>query len=822
MENSKRIIIVGGVAGGASAAARARRISENSEIIMFERGEYISFANCGMPYHIGEVITDRKKLLVQTPESLYKRFRIDVRTKTEVVKIDRQKQEVITRNLETGEEITEKYDSLILSPGADPFRPPIKGIDSTRVFTLRNIPDMDAIKALVDKGGVKKVAVIGGGAIGLEMAEALRTRHIEVVIIELLNQVMAPMDPEMATPLHNQLKLHKVDLRLGTSVSEFSDTETGISLKLSTGGSLECDFAILSIGVRPSVALAREAGLAIGERGGIVVDEYMRTNDPNIFAVGDAVETIDFVGGFKAVVPLAGPANRQGRLAADNVFGRNKKYKNTQGTAICKAFDLTAALTGMSEKSLKREKIKYEKIYIHPSNHAGYYPGSAPISIKMLFDPDSGKILGAQAVGSEGVDKRIDVFATAIRAGLTVFDLEDLELCYAPPYGSAKDPLNYAGFVAANMMKKDVEICHVEDVLNPNEDQVVLDVRTPAEIQAGGIPGAINIPVDDLRDRLNELSKDKEYLVSCRVGLRGYVATRILTQKGYRARNLTGGYITYSMVVGNSNPEKPITKETIDNSAVKSVEPPKRKIDITIKHEIDATGLQCPGPIMQLKNIIAQIQVGEAVAIEASDPGFISDAPAWCNSTGNELHEISASKGKIRAIVIKHAAAAPSACPATVCKKMTAVVFSNDLDKAIAAFIIANGAATMGNEVTLFFTFWGLNILRKDRAVPVKKTFIESMFGWMMPRGARKLKLSKMHMAGMGTGMIKSIMKKKNVASLPELIESAKGAGVKLVACTMTMGLMGFKREEMIDGVEEGGVAMYLNKAESGNINLFI
>ena len=540
-----RILIVGGVAGGASAAARARRLSEEAEIVIFERGEHVSFANCGLPYHIGGIIKEREKLLVQTPESLFRRFRITVKVKTEVIKIDRVNKHLIVKDILTGKESVEVYDHLILSPGAEPIRPSMPGLELPQVMTLRNLSDMDRIKSKVDQHKAKKVVVVGGGYIGLEMTEALRERGLDVTIIELSNQVMGPADPEMAYYLHQELKRNNVDLKFGVSVKGFYQAGEGISAELSNGEKLDCDFVILAIGVKPEVSLAKEAGLEIGQRGGIVVNEQMRTPDPSIYAVGDAVEVDEFVTGSKALIPLAGPANRQGRIASDNIFGRKSVYKKTQGTAVCKLFDLTIAMTGVSEKILKRMNMAYEKVYIHSNDHAGYYPGATQISMKLLFDPKSGKILGAQAVGKEGVDKRIDVLAVSLRAGLTVYDLENLELCYAPPYGSAKDPVNFLGFVASNLLRGDVAICHSDDIANVKPDQVILDVRSAKEAQAGMVTGAVNISIDDLRGQLSQLSKDKEFLTYCQVGLRGYLACRILSQHGFKCRNLSGGYLTY-------------------------------------------------------------------------------------------------------------------------------------------------------------------------------------------------------------------------------------------------------------------------------------
>jgi len=557
MADKKRIVIVGGVAGGASTAARARRLSEEVDIVLFERGEYISFANCGLPYHIGGAIPDRESLLVQTVDVMSKRFRLDIRTRCEVIGIDRKKKEVAFRNLATNEEGAQPYDALILSPGAAPLCPPIPGADSPGVFTLRNMADMDAIKSTIDDDKPERAVIVGGGYIGLEMAEALRHRDISTTLVELTEQVCIIADPEMVAPLHQQLELHGVDLRLGTSLTAIRAGDGKLDAILSSGETVEAGLVILVVGVRPEVHLAKEAGLEIGSTGGIAVDAQMKTSDPNIYAVGDAVEVTCLVSGRKMLIPLAGPANRQGRIAADNALGRDSTYNATQGTAICKVFDLAIAMTGMSEKTLEQAGIAYEKIYLHPFSHAKYYPEAKPISLKLLFDPTGGKILGAQAVGADGIDKRIDLLAMAIRAGLTVRDLAEQELCYAPPYGSAKDPINYAGFVASNLLDGDMKICHVEDTINPGENQILLDVRKPDEIEEHGtIPGSVNIPLDELRGRLDEIPREKEILAFCQVGLRGYLAYRILTQHGFNCRNLTGGYKTYQAVVRSLPKEK--------------------------------------------------------------------------------------------------------------------------------------------------------------------------------------------------------------------------------------------------------------------------
>ncbi len=550
MSRSPRIVIVGGVAGGASAAARARRLSEGASIVVFERGPYVSFANCGLPYHIGGVITDRSRLLLQTPASLKARFEIDVRVNTEVIAIDPGSQEVVARNRVTTEEFREPYDALILSPGADAIRPPIPGAQHGRVFTLRNMGDMDAILATLSKEGVNRALVVGAGYIGLELAEQFHHRGMAVAVVERLPHVLGVADTEMTFPLHEELRRQGVDLRLSCAVSAFEPEGQGLVALLDTGERIPCDVAVLCVGVKPESQLAREAGLAVGATGGILVDDQMRTSQPNIYAVGDAVEVGEFVSGDSALIPLAGPANRQGRIAAEVILGRDSRYKATQGTAICKVFELSFAMTGLSETSLQRKGIPYQRVYVFPPDHATYYPGAHPITLKLLFDPKDGRILGAQAVGVAGVDKRIDVIAVAQRAGMTVFDLEDLELCYAPPFGSAKDPVNMAGFVASNVARGDVSLWEPEELASLRDDQVVLDVRTLHEHTQGFIPNSTCTPIDELRGLLESLPRDKELLLYCQVGLRGYIAARMLTQHGFKVRNLSGGYRRFAMWSG--------------------------------------------------------------------------------------------------------------------------------------------------------------------------------------------------------------------------------------------------------------------------------
>ncbi|HWE35516.1 MAG TPA: FAD-dependent oxidoreductase [Isosphaeraceae bacterium] len=541
-----KLVIVGGVAGGASAAARARRLSEEAEIVVFERGPDVSFANCGLPYYIGGEIADRDKLLVAKPALLTGRFRLDIRPRTSIEAIDRGRKVARARRLDDGAEYDEPYDKLILSPGAAPIRPPVPGVDLPGIFTLRDLRDTDRIKAAID-GGARRAVVVGAGYIGLEMAENLARRGLATTVVELQGQVLPLLDPEMASPLAESLRTHGVDVRLGASSGAFEPSAEGIDVVLTSGERLASALVVLAVGVRPESRLAVAAGLAVGERGGIVVDEHLRTSDPDIYAVGDAVQVRDALTGGPAQVPLAGPANRQGRIAADHIFGRDSRYRGTQGTAIVRVFDRTAAMAGLSEKRLREAGKSYQKIYVHPNQHAGYYPGARAMTLKLLFEPGNGRLLGAQAVGGDGVDKRIDVLAVAIQAGLSAFDLEEAELAYAPQFGSAKDPVNMAGFVAAAVARGDYPQVYAED-LDGHPEAALIDVRTPAEFAAGTIPGARPIPVDDLRARLGDLPRDRPLIVFCQAGLRGYVATRLLRQEGFDAANLAGGYRTYQML----------------------------------------------------------------------------------------------------------------------------------------------------------------------------------------------------------------------------------------------------------------------------------
>jgi NADPH-dependent 2,4-dienoyl-CoA reductase/sulfur reductase-like enzyme/peroxiredoxin family protein/TusA-related sulfurtransferase/rhodanese-related sulfurtransferase len=818
-----KICIVGGVAGGASAAARLRRLDEQAEIVLFEKGEHISYANCGLPYYIGKTIQSKEALLVTKPETLRKRFCIDVRTGQEVLKIQRNEKELLVKDLETGREYRESYDKLILSPGAKPKYPHIPGVGEEGVFTLRTVTDTLKIDDYINRKEVKEAVIAGGGFIGVEMAENLKARGIKVTIVEFADQVVAPLDYEMANILHRHLTEKGIRLLLKTGIEGIFRTEHGLQASLSGGRTIDTQLVLLNIGVAPESQLARESGLKQGVRGSIWVNEAYETSDPDIYAVGDAISVKNLVSGEEGLVPLAGPANKQGRIAAENVLGRKTvSGKPVQGSLVLKVFDMTAAATGLNEKQLKQLDIPYKKTYIHPQSHAGYYPGASLLTMKMLFGMD-GRVLGAQAVGYEGADKRMDVLAAVIRLGGTVYDLEELELCYAPPYSSAKDPVNMLGFTAANILKGDMPVFYAEDIPKLEKADITrIDVSTRDEYLMGSIPGYRNLPLDELRKRVGEIPRDKPVYLTCRVGLRGYTAARILMQLGYEVYNLSGGYKVYQMLYSKEEMGEEEMEETTVPQEVKMTGKKKGHV-ITV----DACGLQCPGPIMKVAEGVRRIEEGEELCIRATDPAFASDIKVWCRHTGNRLLSVENEKGTYEVHLAKgnqipqRKEEAKDSVPVPGNDK-TMVIFSGDLDKALAAFIIANGAAAMDRNVTLFFTFWGLTILRKNNKVKVKKNFIETMFGKMMPRGSKKLGLSRMNMGGAGAKMIRSVMKSKNVSSLEELIQSAINAGVRVVACQMSMDIMGIRPEELIDGVEIGGVATFLGSAETSDTNLFI
>lgn len=827
---SKKVLIVGGVAGGASTAARLRRLDESIEIVMFERSPYISFANCGLPYYIGGTIKDRDALLLQTPEAMSARFNIDIRVENEVVDIDPEAKTVTVLDIASSTKYTESYDVLVLSPGSTPIKPPIPGIDAKNIFSLWNIPDTDRIKSYVTNHDVKQAVVIGGGFIGIEMVENLHDLGVEVNLVEMADQVMTPFDFELAQLVHSHLHSQGVHLHLKNGVKSFNYDKGVTAVTLMDGSVINADMVILSIGITPNSELGKLAGIQLNKRGGIVVNEHMVTSNPDIYALGDVVEINGYMTNTPAMIPLAGPANKQGRIVANNIVGRNSIYEGSQGTSVAKIFDLTVANTGLNEKALieagKTYGVDYFVSVIQPKSHAGYYPGAYPMTLKVIFDP-KGKILGAQNVGIEGIEKRIDVIASAIRFGGTIYDLQRLELAYAPPYSSAKDPVNMVGFAAENILSNDQQAILWRDIEGLDlAENVILDVREDVEVELGTIDGAVHIPVNDIRSRLSELPKDKTIVVYCAVGVRGYIAARILSQAGYTVKNLIGGYSLYKYYIQDFtkitlSAEDHLVKEEVGLDGQRLSHSPLITATLEDAIELDACGLQCPGPIMKLSKRMPELTDGDILKVMATDPGFAVDAKAWAKKTGNSFIK-STKEDKCYAAYIKKGGAEVQTGPANNFNGSTQVVFSGDLDKALASMIIANGAAAMGKDVTLFFTFWGLNILRKHESVNVKKSPVEKMFGIMMPQGSKKLKLSNMNMGGLGTSMMHSVMADKNVNTLDELIASAMESGVKFVACTMSMDIMGIKKEELIDGVDFGGVAAYLGATEEANHNLFI
>ena len=809
----KKVLIVGGVAGGASTATRLRRLDENLEIVIFEKGEYVSFANCGLPYYIGDIIQNRESLLVQTPESLKARFNLDVRVNSEVVGVNGKDKKVKVKT-KNGEEYEENFDFLVLAPGAKSILPVVKGIENKKIFTLRNINDMDKIKAEIKNYNVKKATVVGGGYVGIETAENLKHLGIDTTLIEAVPHILASFDSEISNILEYELINNGINLLTSEKVIEFQEDKDEVIIKLESGKSVAADMVILSIGVNPDTKFLQNSGINLGERGHILVNEKLETNIDGIYALGDSIIVKNYITNQDVAIPLAGPANRQGRIVAGNIVGRNEKYKGSLGTAIIKIFELTGASTGLNERSLKQLNIPYEKVYLHPNNHATYYPEATAISIKALYNKENRQILGAQAVGISGVDKFIDVIAISIKFKATIDDLTELELAYAPPFLSAKSPANMLGFIGQNIEDNLLEQVFMKDLENYNEKEtIILDVREKLELISGKLNDSINIPLSELRKRYTELPKDKEIWTYCAVGLRGYIASRFLTQKGYKVKNLAGGIKIEEKELIKTQEETFSNKENSDYNVDKEDE------------YLDLSGLSCPGPLVKIKEKIDKLQGSEKLKVKVSDPGFYNDIQAWSKVTKNSLLSLDKKDGLTYATLQKGQASK------VVVKEqenviiednsnMTMVVFSGDLDKAIAAFIIANGALTMGKKVTMFFTFWGLSILKKKNLA--KKSFIEKMFAMMLPKNSQDLPVSKMNFFGIGAKMIRSVMKKKNIMSLEELMKKAKDLGVNITACTMSMDVMGISKEELIDGINYGGVGQYLGEAEKSNNNLFI
>ncbi|MBU3857209.1 MAG: FAD-dependent oxidoreductase [Candidatus Phocaeicola excrementipullorum] len=819
-----KYVIVGGVAGGATAAARIRRNTEKADIILFERGDYISYANCGLPYYIGNVITERERLFVQTPEAFGKRFRVDVRTRSEVTEVNLQKKTVTVRTSD-GDTYVEAYDKLLLSPGASPVRPPLPGIESEGIFTLRNVSDTDRIKTYMQQHAVKRAVIVGGGFIGLEMAENLHHAGAEVAVVEMADQVMGPVDYSMAALVHEHLLQKGVKLYLKQAVESFEPGRNGITVRFQSGISLDADLVLLSIGVRPETSLAQKAGLKIGEARGIWVDEYLQTSDASVYAVGDAIEYPHPITGKPWLNYLAGPANRQARIVADNmVFGNKVKYEGAVGTSIAKVFDQTVASTGLAAKRLKQMNVPYLSATIHSASHAGYYPGSSQTDIKIVFSPTDGRLYGAQIVGYEGVDKRIDAYALVIKHHGTVYDLMEVEHAYAPPFSSAKDPVAVSGYVAGNILCGKMTPLYWRELRDADLTKVTLvDVRTADEYALGHIDGALNIPLDDLRERIGEIPSDRPVYVYCGVGLRGYLASNILKENGYGdVRNLIGGIKTYK--AATAEVKLPGTGESEEDKARCACNAPATDGSEHSKMIcVDACGMQCPGPVLKLKKEMEKLLPGQRLEITATDAGFSRDAESWCRMTGNRIVEVSSHAGKYKVVVEKATSCAAEAVrQEPEGKGKTFILFSDDLDKTLATFVLANGAAATGQKVTVFFTFWGLNAIKKVAKPSVKKDAFGKMFGWMMPSDSSKLGLSKMNMGGIGAKMMRHVMKRRGVDSLESLRQQAIDNGVEFIACQMSMDVMGVKKEELLDNVTVGGVATYMDRAETSNLNMFI
>lgn len=812
-------VIIGGVAGGATAAARIRRADESAEIILLEKGKYISYANCGLPYYIGGVIADRDKLFVQTPEGFGQRFNIEVRVENEVTAIDTAAKTVTVQKTD-GTTYTESYDKLLLSPGSTPVVPPLKGIDSEGIFTLRNVDDTDRIKQYLTTHKVQDAVVVGGGFIGLEMAENLQHAGARVSIVEMADQVMAPVDFSIASHVHRHLMDQGVGLWLKTGVSHFEQEEGRLRVCFTDGGHIMADMVLLSVGVRANTKLATQAGIELGERG-IKVDSYLQTSAADVYAVGDAIEFTHPLTGQPWLNFLANPANRQGRIVADNmVFGNHTEYEGAIGTSIAKVFDLTVGATGLPAKRLQQLGIAFEQSTTSSAAHAGYYPGAFQLTTKLTFDPQSGKLYGAQCVGHEGVDKRIDQVALLIKNGGTIYDLIKLEHAYAPPFSAAKDPIAIAGYTAANIISGSMPVIHWRELKEMDlRGTTLIDVRTADEYSLGTIRNAINIPVDELRGRIHEIPADKPIIVFCAIGLRGYIALKILTGRNFKnVRNLSGGYKTYALATQTIRHETNLSQSTetkmnetnTANSCEKNI-------------TVDACGLQCPGPILKLKKNMDTMAAGQRIEVKATDPGFPRDAEAWCQSTGNRFLSKTNDNGYYT-VTIEKGGAQPAmpAAGGAVPKNKTLIMFSDDLDRALATFVLANGVAATGHKVSIFFTFWGLSVIKKEKKPAVSKDLFGRMFSWMLPSDSRKLKLSKMSMCGIGDKMMRNIMRKKNISQLEELRQQAMDSGVEFIACQMSMDMMGVKQEELIDGVTIGGVATYMNRAEDACVNLFI
>jgi len=808
--NGKTYVVVGGVAGGAGTAARLRRLDETARIIMYEKGPYVSFANCGLPYYAGGVIEERQRLLVTKPETFSNVFGIEVHTGTEVLSIDKAKKEVLVQN-QDGSQSRQGYDVLVLSPGAKPFVPSLPGVDDPAVLQVRNIPDIDAVVSRM--ADAKKAVVVGGGFIGLEMAENLAGKGINVTLVEAAAQCMMPLDYDMAVYVHQSLRNHGVELRLSSPLQKIVRNGKHVDVVLPGETITDADLVILSIGITPDSRIAKEAGLSVDAKGYILVNGNFQTSDPNIYAIGDAIAYPSPFTGKPWAVALAGPANKMARLCADAiVLGKpSSPYPGTFGTSVAKVFDLAAGSVGLNARTAAKEGLQFGVAVTHAADHASYYPGSTQMTAKIVYEKPSGKLLGGQVVGYNGVDKRIDVLSVLIAHNGTVADLAAFEQAYAPPFNSAKDILNMLGFIASNdLMGLDhlIDYQKAEEMLHAGA--VLVDVRTKMEFSLGSIPGAINYPHAELRSHLDELPKDRPIILLCAIGLRGHIAGRILLQRGWKeVYNVTGGYKSWHAVLQEKD------AVTLKNEGTNM----EKKQDVVVT--LDACGLQCPGPIVSLKQKMDTLASGDTLVVKATDPGFQSDVRSWCSMTGNNLERLSCDNGVFTATIVK--GEKKEACSIPSCTKAaTIIVFSNDFDKTLASFVLANGAAASGKPVTMFFTFWGLSVLRKKPTHKVKKDFMGKMFGALLPKNMDDLSLSSMNFCGMGPKMMRSRMRKKQVDQLRTMFETAKANHVRFIACQMSMDIMGITKDELLDGVEVGGVGTYMGEASKGDVNLFI
>ncbi len=823
----KTYVIVGGVAGGAGTAARLRRLDENARIIMFERGEHISYANCGLPYYAGGAITERSRLFVVTPQRFKDVFNVDVKTFHEVLSINKEEQYVTVKDMKTNEEFNEYYDTLVLSPGAAPVRPRIPGIDDPAIFSLRSVSDIDAIVAKLAGSKTQRAVVVGGGFIGLEMAENLKEKGLQVTLVEALEQVMNVIDYDMACIVQQHIRDEGVQLYLKDGVKSFERIKGAVHVTLNSGTIIESDIVILSIGVKPDTHLAHGAGLTLGKNGAIVVDDQFNTSDPHIKAVGDAIEFPSPFTRLPITVPLAGPANKQARLCAQAIVnGSCRPYKGTIATSIAKIFQLTAGSTGMTGKQLKMSEIPYKEVITHAGSHAGYYPGALQLAVKILYDEQTGTLYGGQSVGFDGVDKRIDVLAAFIKKEGTIYDLAEFEQAYAPPFSSAKDPINMLGFIAENEADGITRLITWDKVESMRKKNAFfLDVRSTEEFDLGAIEGAVNIPHTDIREHLKEIPTDRPIVLNCAMGIRGYLTERMLRQLGYSdIYNLTGGYSTYHTVMNEiealTNPQQAPLSLFTYRPLEEDGSPRAKQSDVIAL--VDACGLQCPGPILSLKKSMDALSPGDVLRILATDPGFNRDVKSWTKMTGNRLMSLESKEGKIEALIEKGAPLTQSTHTLSAPKGATFVVFSNDLDRVLASFVLANGAAASGKDVTMFFTFWGLTVLRTKSTGKVKKDFMGKMFGSMLPNGMEGLPLSQINFGGIGPKLMKKRMKQKNVDQLRSMFTQARLAGVKMIACQMSMDIMGITDLELLEGTEIGGVATYMEAASESNVNLFI